>query len=409
MPARHGGAFATSAALHAALGARLAWPTTVPASRAALERPIELVLLPPAEDSQFPGVKPVDRTDHGWRLDDLSREAQIPGTDLDRIGRHVAVLFPFVTPGLALDAFFPGHHSPASLVFADPFLKSASREPASHGRRLNVTAAQIQAAVDQSWTRARRWDAFQRIRTLLETYDADDERLAALLAAYRTQNALQPYADGAIRDLRLWAQLGLAADHVSFVGFIRGYAVAHPATRATTELLLLLDTIAEANQDALAVLVETDQPGDLEWTRQTHPRAYAVAGQIARQYTTVLARLGLTSRRAVDEYYARGRLALLLRVLATTPNGYRANDVRFLIGSILWQQQKRDEALRTWRGLAASAGDGFDIAIGQLRAALGATPPDARNIEYILKNQQGRWLAASDERLRRFGYSADLY
>jgi hypothetical protein len=35
----------------------------------------------------------------------------------------------------------------------------------------------------------------------------------------------------------------------------------------TTQLLFLLDTIVQANEDALAVLVETDQPDDLQWTR----------------------------------------------------------------------------------------------------------------------------------------------
>ena len=35
--------------------------------------------------------------------------------------------------------------------------------------------------------------------------------------------------------------------------------------------------------------------------------------------------------------------------------------------------------------------------------------PDSRNIENILKNQQGRWLSFSDERLRRFGYRVDTF
>ncbi len=183
----------------------------------------------------------------------------------------------------------------------------------------------------------------------------------------------------------------------------------HPRTRATTELLLLLDTIAEANEGALAVLVESNQPDDLEWTRLTHPQAFLVARQINRQYAAELARRGLTTRRAVEAYYDRGRLDLLLRVLATTPHGYRANDIRFLIGSILWKQQQRDEALRAWPGFSAGAGGSFDVAIDQLRVALQPGPPDARNIEHILRNQEGRWLAASDERLRRFGFSADRY
>src|SRR5262249_21874732 len=177
----------------------------------------------------------------------------------------------------------------------------------------------------------------------------------------------------------------------------------------TTELLLLVDTVAQANEDALAVLVETDEAGDLEWTRHTHPRAYDLALQIQRQYAKALRRLELNSRSAIEEYYERGRLALLARILATTPNGYRANDVRFLIGSILWKERKRAEAMQAWRDLGSGSGDSFAIAIGQLRVALESAPPDSRNIENILKNQQGRWLSFSDERLRRFGYRVDTF
>jgi hypothetical protein len=32
-----------------------------------------------------------------------------------------------------------------------------------------------------------------------------------------------------------------------------------------------------------------------------------------------------------------------------------------------------------------------------------------RNIDFILRNQQGRWLSFSDERLRRFGYRVDRF
>src|SRR5262249_30022413 len=159
--------------------------------------------------------------------------------------------------------------------------------------------------------------------------------------------------------------------HASFIGFVRDYAIAHPGTKVTTELLLLMDTIAQANEDALAVLIETNQPGDLAWTQQAHPRAYDLAVQIQRQYAKALGQLRLNSRSAIEDYYERGRLGLLTRILATTPNGYRANDVRFLIGSILWKQSKRAEAMRAWRDLGSGTSDSYAVAIGQLRVALG--------------------------------------
>jgi len=409
MLARYGGAFATSAALHLAVAL---WLSGLPIPHAAARvRNVEVVLLPPSEDRLFHGLKPVEPSDPGWHVGDFSGEGRLAGSDLDRIAGHVAVLFPFVTPGLDLDAFFPGTATAASsrLLFENPFVPKKAAQPAPRGPRLLLTPATIQAIVDKSWTRARRWDAFGTIRDVCLAFDADDSRLATLVASYRDQNALQPYADGHLRDLRLWAQLGLAADHASFIGFVRDYAVAHPRTKVTTELLLLVDTIAQANEDALAVLVETDEAGDLEWTRRTHPHAYDLALRIQRQYAKALDRRRLNSRVAIEEYYERGRLALLARILATTPGGYRANDVRFLIGSILWKERKRAEAMRAWHELGSGTGDSYAIAIGQLRVALESTPPNPRDIENILKNQQGRWLSFSDERLRRFGYRVDTF
>jgi hypothetical protein len=411
MWARYVGAFGMSAATHAAIIAALVWAAYVPlpGPRQKAARPVEVVLLPPSEDSAFPGLKPVERSRAG-RVEDLTGEGRIAGADIDRIGGHLFVLFPFVTPGLALDAFFPSIPSSSRLTFENPYAKKPVKTEPENGHRLAMTAAQRQALVDKSWTRANRWPAFEPIRRLTQDGSADDEQLAALIALYRDQNALQPYADGSIRDLRLWAQLGLAADHASFIGFIRGYAAAHPSTKVTTELLFLLDTLTQANADALAVLVETNQPGDLEWTKETHPRAYLLERQIEQFYGRDIARLGLLSRPAIDAFYARGRLSILTRILQTTPRGYRADDARFLIGEILWNQGETDKALLTWRGMTAGPSDAtYAVVIAQLRTALQPAKPDERNIRFILRNQQGRWLSASDERLRRFGYRADLY
>jgi hypothetical protein len=411
MLARYGGAFGTSMALHAAVAAWLAWTTSVPPPGAQQPaRRMEVVLLPPSEDSQYPGLKPVERSRIGARLDDLKGEGHIAGADIGRIGAHLPVLFPFVNPGLALDAFFAAIPSSSRLVFENPYVRRPAEPIAQNGGRLAMTPAQLQALVDTCWTRAHRWKAFEPIRQLVQNGNPDDERLAMLLALYRDQNALQPYADGSVRDLRLWAQLGLAADHADFIGFVRGYAVAHPSTKVTTELLFLIDTLAQANADALAVLVETNQPGDLEWTKETHPRAFLLAREIQRFYAGDIVRLGLTSRPAIEAFYGRGRLSILSRILLTTPQGYRADDARFLMGEILWNQGDIDEALRVWRAMTDGPSEAtYAIVIAQLRTAVQPTKPDARNIRYILRNQQGRWLSASDDRLRRFGYRADTF
>jgi hypothetical protein len=407
MLARYTGAFGCSTALHAAVAVWLAWSTFIPPTS---DRHIDVVLLPPTEDSAFPGLKPIDRADPSWRTGDFSHEGGIGDADLDQIATRIAVLFPFVSPGLDIDAFFPGRSSPTHLTFETPFAPPPS--PAhTGGRRLRITAEQLQALIDQSWRREKRWSGFTRISPFCSTYDPDDPALAMLLASYRDQNALQPYADGQVRDLRLWAQLGLASDHVAFIEFIRQYARSHPHTRATTELLFLLDTVAQANEDALAVLVETDQPGDLVWTRQTHPRAYDLARQIQRQYARELERRGLTSRTAVEAYYDSGRLALLTRILGVTPGRYRANDARFLIGRILWKEDRKSEAVRIWRELTndVPSEDAYAKAIVEIRAAVQTAAPDPRNITYILKNQEGRWLSFSQDRLKRFGYRFDTF
>src|SRR5213592_2110288 len=102
MWARYVGAFGTSVALHGALVVWLAWATIVlpPAGAGQPEIRMEVVLMPPTEDSAFPGLKPVERS-AGGPPRDLRGEGQIAGADIDRIGGHMQVLFPFVRPGLA--------------------------------------------------------------------------------------------------------------------------------------------------------------------------------------------------------------------------------------------------------------------------------------------------------------------
>ncbi len=52
----------------------------------------------------------------------------------------------------------------------------------------------------------------------------------------------------------MWAQLGLAADHVDFIDFVSEYASQHPSSKTTTELLFLVDKLAQASLDALVTL-----------------------------------------------------------------------------------------------------------------------------------------------------------
>ncbi len=56
-------------------------------------------------------------------------------------------------------------------------------------------------------------------------------------------------------------------------------------------------------------------------------------------------------RRALKRRYDGVRLMILRSILRTTPQEYRENDARFLIGAIEWKAGDRDAAIRTWQGL----------------------------------------------------------
>ena len=278
---------------------------------------------------------------------------------------------------------------------------------------LTLGAAALQRLIDASWSRRERWAAFRRVQSLAERYDADAGSVPPLLRQYEIQNGLQPYVDGAVRDQRLWVELGLAADHADFIDFIARYAASHPSTKARVELLFLLDKIAQASVDALATLLDIVPEEDLQWTRHANPSAYEALVDVQRYYVVQLEKHRLGARRALGEYYDGMRLGILSDILETTPAGYRANDARFLIGAILWRQGRATDAIATWMQLQAPAeSDEYAAESQQLLGLLRAsTPPqlDTLVVNQILKAQRGRWLSFSATRLRQFGYHFDTY
>ena len=110
----------------------------------------------------------------------------------------------------------------------------------------------------------------------------------------------------------------------------------------------------------------------------------------------------------IDRYYEKSRLAILEGIVRTTPDGYRSNDARFLIGEIYWRQGSIEEALRSWRQIAPDRSDSYFIASSQIAAALRG-PKLIEEVNRILRNQHGRWLSFSDDRLRQFGYRFDTF
>jgi hypothetical protein len=422
---RYCSAFAGSLAIHAGVIALLVWslwsllPNLGPAvSGTQPERTITAFVVP-REDAKFPGLNPVDpAAGAGIRaLDDDERIVSFDGFTFDagRLFERALVLFPFVSPGLSLDHFAlkPGENR--VFVFERPASAAAGRPRDFEIRPLVMSDPAIQAVVDKAWSRRERWAAFEPVRLLAARHSADAGALPSVFQRYTDQNALQPYRDQAIRDPRFWAQLGLAADHVRFIGFIRQYAAAHPGTRGSIELLFLLDRMAEASADALLTLLAYKPEEDLRWTRESNRQAYRLALQLLHYYRSELSRRGLYSNAAVTLHYDRVRLEILNGIVRTAPDGYRASDARFLMGTIFWNQGRQAEAIRSWRGLTCAATDSYAASCAQLariipREASGAQDPSlAQQIERVLKNEHGRWWDLSYDRLTRFGYRFDTY
>lgn len=423
MRTRYLGAFGTSITLHLVVVLCLTWvgvraaPEPGLASARDGDSPV-VTLVPSAELSAPPAANaapPASSSapeDLGLRVDaeDESLKFQTFTFDVGKIVRRAGTLFPFLTRDFARDPIAPPPRPRAREQegMRNPFGPRliAVKPP------LVLDDAALQAVVDESWSRRHRWSAFQTIAAIADGYSPDEGRLPSLLREYAAQNGLQPYDDPGIRDPRLWAQLGLVADHTDFITFVSGYAAQHPSTRATTELLFLLEKLAQASLDTLVTMDDIEPARDLRWTRAQHPSAYEAIVAIRQHYRDEAARLGIESDDELRERFAAVRLAILENILRTTPDGYRANDARFLIGAIHWKQRRRDEAMRAWRDLQVQPGDGYREAsaelIDVLREADGELPSDAR-VRRLLETEQGRWLGRAYDRLRRFGYRFDTF
>jgi hypothetical protein len=411
-------AFVLSLVLHLLLAAALGWrPEPLSAQpQAKASRAIEVFAVAPAEDATFPGLNPLGQTQDDWTIKpgDKASTLQI-GTfnvDVRKISERARVLFPFLTPGLSLETFGLVPRRENHFILQNPLAARGRGGDGKAAPPLTLGDAALQSLVDKFWSRHERWAAFEPLSTLARAHSSEVGQLPALLRMYCDQNALQPYADTNIRDPRLWAQLGLAADHVSFIAFIRQYASEHPSTMATTELLFLLDRIAEANRDALGVMLDNPPADTLGWTRTGSASAYQLIARIRWYYEQELNRRGLMSEQSIDVFYDKARLAILTGIVRTTPNGYRADDARFLIGAIYWRQRNMNEALRWWREMAVDGPSRRVPGSAELAVALRSGKPDfalVREIDRILKNEHGRWVDFSYQRLARFGYRFDSF
>ncbi len=418
MTTRHLSAFGTSALLHASMVAGLMWSVAVSVSRsagaAAVDHAMPVFAAAPPEDPAQPGLNPAaaSKDDVMIRRDGDSPTLSVPGFtfDVSKISDHPALLFPFLSPGLRLEYFgLAASHS----IRAEQWRSAASAEHnAARDDKppLAMSDASLQKLMDASWSRRDRWTAFQHVATLADRFSGTSGKLPAVLHAYLEQDGLQPYVDTTIPDPRIWVELGIAADHVRFIGFISRYAAAHPATEATTELLLLLDACAQANLDALTSLVFTDLRA-LEWTRRENRGAYDLIADVQTYYRLQLKQRHVSSKEALAAHFDSVRLAILNGILETTPHGYRANDARYLIGAIYWRGGKTADAIRTWRALSPDPTDAYAAASADIIAALreSSAARQTSDIARALDREHGRWVSRSFDRLRTFGFRFDTF
>lgn len=402
-------AYGASLALHLAVLALLTGrPQTPQASTSGsasptitivtLEQPVDAPapLLPRAEGIGLPDTPDVT-------VDGLS-------FDVDKIARRRDALFPFLTADFAFEALEATLTVDTQRSLTSPFgaHRDAERPP------LALRAPAMQRLVDNTWSRRDRWNSFAPIRHLVETSDGDTGDLPRLLKAYFEQNILQPYYDTSVPDPRVWVMLGLAADHVDFIDFILRLLRERGVTRASIELLLLLDKLVQGNRDALLALLKLD-PAHMASTHSVNPKAYELLVELRDAYRVRLASRGLVTETQIAERYDEVRLTLLNAVIASAPDRYRVNDARYLAGAIHWRAGRIDDALRAWRAMQPHAGDSYFAEASRIRTLLDSGTNragaglDSRRVLAALEAERGRWLLFSFDRLHQFGFEFDTY
>jgi hypothetical protein len=326
--------------------------------------------------------------------------------DIAKVRSRVGVLFPFLTLDVRFLERVPRDLARAQTTLGNPYAvggTTATTPP------LDVSAERLQAWIDDAWSRRERWKTFAEIANLLQTHNPSEGHAPDLVREYLDQNILQPYCDGATRDPRYWAMMENAADHADFIDFIRSFARKYPSSKTTTELLFLLDEIAQGSRDVLLMTIETRPDEDLAMTRNLAPDGFALAEEIKERYGRWLFERGMDKGR-VRQHYNDLRLRVMHTIIATTPRGYRRADAQFLAGQVLFEMNRLDHAIRVWRAIAPIPGDSYFRAYSEMLDVVGGDgPPDVMAIRRVLSREYGRWRVFSIDRLRSFGHWCDTF
>ena len=373
-----------SALLHGSLLIGIkGWPASVPRSLPAS--------VPRNEPVQIETVALSDIRDHVFDF------------DIEKIGTRIDRLFPFNDPiSLAFMTQTTGAGCDVKVFEMAPHLPAPSPV-------LILSPLEMQTVLDESWSRRDRWDSFQQILNLVLRFDPQQGDLPTLLRRYVSDNLLQPFTASRSPEPNVWGLLSVAADHFEFVQFIRTFVDRVPSSKATTELLFLLDKLVQANLQAALSLFTLDTSHGIESTKRVSPKGSEILVTLKEHQGRALSSRGISDESGIAIAYDEVRVGILEHLIRTTPQGYRINDAYFLIGEIYWQQRRRAEARAVWGKIEPDSSDDYFIVYSDVRANLAGETSSRVPIDIALNEQARRWLHASSQRLRHFGFRPDTF
>ena len=401
MPAwRRRSTWAVSIGVHAA--AAIGWLilALMPAAEVAAVAPmieVARIELPPPEDPPFLTERVIPPEElSGYDLSGLP-------FNLPKIDARRASLFPFLTADLSfLDRFASDVRASAARL-KSPLDESLMAEP------LAISAPLRQHVVDEAWARRDRWKHFSEIRALLLGHDANAGDAPALMRDYLDQNLLQPYCDGRTKDGQFWALLENSTEYVDFLEFIRTYSRTRSASRTTTELLFLMDELAQGNREVAQTVLATSVSHDLAYSATVSPLAAKLAATVTADLRVWLAAQGYFQSQGAGAAFDRVRIRILSTITETTPDGYRASDARFLAGQILFTQGSYEEAMQWWAPMQPRDGDTYANAARAIVKILEPGRIDISALRSVLWRESARWHDVNYARLKKFGYRCDSY
>jgi hypothetical protein len=394
-----------SSGLHAALVAALVFslvrglPVMAPG-----ERIVAVVELPPLPE---PTVADVIADNQQRDAADQGEETlALPAGEIDisRIRARQDALFPLLTEGLPDLTSARGRTGTREGALAWYVPEAAGK---AETRALSLTDAELNRLVDKSWSRLERWRSFAEIATLVSEHDPNAGRAADLVRTHIDRNLLQPYQLTRHADAQFWVLLHLAVDQEPVIRFVERFVRDHPGSRVATELLFFLDELVMANHTTLFTLLVTEPERDLTTTRAADPQAYDLAVAIHRRYVGLLRERQLDSPEGIGRTYDDIRTRILTTIIQTTPDGYGAADARYLLGRILWNQERRAEAMETWRAIQPDDRGVYASFYERIRPeVLSPSPLTMGRISAALGAEYGAWRKSSEARLRQFGYTS---